>query len=83
MGWINAVIAPFLPRIQAWFDPSEDWFFVGGQSARYYKGLKYLMVRMRKAEAHIQTAPAHRPNPAVVPAPQAQPTAPAPLMPIN
>jgi hypothetical protein len=82
-GWINAVIAPFLPRIQAWFDPSEDWFFVGGQSARYYKGLKYLMVRVRKAEAQIQTAPAHPPKAAAFPAPQGRPTAPVPLMPID
>jgi hypothetical protein len=61
-GWINVVIAPFLPHLQAWFDPAEDWFFVGGQSARYYKGLKYLMVRVHKAEAEIKPAPAKAPN---------------------
>ncbi len=82
-GWINVVIAPFLPRIQAWFDPSEDWFFVGGESARYYKGLKYLMVRVHKTEAQIQTAPAHPPDAAAVPAPQSRPTPQVPLMPIN
>jgi hypothetical protein len=81
-GWINVVIEPFLPRFQAWFDPAENWFFVGGESARYYKGLKYLMVRVRKAEAQMQTAPAHPPK-AAVPTPQARPTSQVPLMPIE
>lgn len=73
-GWINIVIAPFLPRIQAWFDPADGWFFVGGESARYYKGLKYLMVRARKTEAQIRAAPPPAPDATVAPLPQAQPT---------
>jgi hypothetical protein len=70
-GWIDAVISPFLPRIQAWFDQREGWFFVGGESARYYKGLKYLMVRERKTEAEIKAAPL--PEPTVTPTAEAQP----------
>ncbi len=53
-GWIDVVIAPFLPRIQAWFDPLEGWFFVGGESARYYKGLKYMMVRAHESQPELK-----------------------------
>jgi hypothetical protein len=56
-GWINVLIAPFLPEIRAWFDPGDGYFFVGGQSARYYKGRKYLMVRTRRANAPVKAAP--------------------------
>ncbi len=62
LGWINVVLAPFLPRIRAWFDPGDGWFFVGGESARYYKGLKYLMVRTRPANAQIKAAPKPAPE---------------------
>ncbi len=44
-GWLNLVIGPFLPEIRAWFDPNDDWVFVGGESARYYKGRKIMLVR--------------------------------------
>jgi len=56
-GWIDVVIAPFLPRIQAYFDPHEGWFFVGGESARYYKGLKYMMVRAHQSEPELKAPP--------------------------
>jgi len=69
-GWINVIIEPFLPRIHAWFDPSDDWFFVGCETARYYKGLKYMMVRVRPANAEIKAPP----DTTVGPQPQAQPT---------
>jgi hypothetical protein len=62
-GWINVVIAPFVPQIRAWFDPGDDGFFVGGEAARYYKGLKYLMVRTRPADAQIKAAPAANSSP--------------------
>jgi hypothetical protein len=71
-GWINVVIAPFLPEIRAWFDPGDDAFFVGGQTARYYKGPKYLMVRVRPNNAEIKAA--HPPDAEFRAVPQAQPT---------
>ncbi|HEX4211123.1 MAG TPA: hypothetical protein VHY56_12055, partial [Candidatus Binataceae bacterium] len=43
-GWLNVIIAPFLPAVRAWFDPSRSWYLVGVQSARYYRGPKILMV---------------------------------------
>jgi hypothetical protein len=55
-GWINLVIAPFLPQIRAWFDPAEDAFFVGGETARYYKGPKYMLVRVRPTNAELKAA---------------------------
>ena len=71
-GWINIVIAPFLPEIRAWFDPGDDAFFVGGRTARYYKGLKYLMVRVRPDNAEIKAA--HHSGAEFRAAPQAQPS---------
>lgn len=65
-GWINAIIAPFLPSVAAWFDPSRQWYLVGVASARYYKGPKILMVgdtlRTRQASgasASLNPAPDH------------------------
>jgi hypothetical protein len=73
-GWINVVIAPFLPQIRAWFDPSDNWSFVGGETTRYYKGLKYMMVRVRPTNAELKAALPSAPRPTVTPVPQAQPT---------
>ena len=68
-GWINVVIAPFLPQIRAWFDPGDGWFFVGCEAARYYKGLKYMMVRVRPANAEIKAAPKLAPEANSLPSP--------------
>jgi hypothetical protein len=73
-GWINIVIAPFLPQIRAWFDPRDDAFFVGGETARYYKGLKYMMVRVRPTNAEIKAGHTSAPDSTEAPVPQAQPT---------
>jgi hypothetical protein len=43
-GWINAIIAPFLPSVAAWFEPSRQWYLAGVESARYYRGPKILLV---------------------------------------
>ncbi len=48
-GWINILIAPFVPKLHAWFDPHDDWTFVGSESARYYKGPPIMLVKMRDA----------------------------------
>jgi hypothetical protein len=44
-GWLNILIAPFLPKIYAWFDPNNNWNYVGGLYDRYYKGPHILTVR--------------------------------------
>jgi hypothetical protein len=66
-GWLNLVIAPFLPEIRAWFDPADDWYFVGGSTSRYYKGIKFLMVRVHRKAAVITAAPAAEPSPPTQP----------------
>ena len=71
-GWLNVVIAPFLPQIHAWFDPDDDVNFVGCETARYYKGLNYMMVRVRPTNAELKARPAAAPS--KMPVPQAQPT---------
>jgi hypothetical protein len=39
-GWLSYVIAPFVPKMNAWFAPTSSGTirFVGGEYARYYKG---------------------------------------------
>ena len=35
---LNILIAPFLPRTEAWFDPQDNWKYVGGEFNRYFGG---------------------------------------------
>ncbi len=44
-GWINVIIAPFVPKLHAWFDPAKEWAFVGDEAARYYQGTKIMLVK--------------------------------------
>lgn len=44
-GWLNVLVAPFVPEIRPWFNPSADWDFVGGDFSRYYKGPQVVLVR--------------------------------------
>ena len=53
LGWLYVLIAPFIPKIYAWFDPADAFNYVGGRFDRYYKGRHVMMVR------------AHDPNPVV------------------
>jgi hypothetical protein len=46
LGALNFLIAPFLPRIDAWFNPSDDWNYVGGEFDRYFRGPHVLTVRV-------------------------------------
>jgi hypothetical protein len=54
-GFWTLVIQPFIPKLAAWFDPSQDMLLVGAQLQRYYKGTKIILVRKR--EASISKAP--------------------------
>ena len=49
-GFWTIVIAPFVPKLAAWFDPSSGMLLVGAQLERYYKGAKIILVRKREAE---------------------------------
>jgi hypothetical protein len=80
-GWLNFVVAPFVPKIHAWFDPSGAWQFIGGEFTRYYKGPQIILARVptipgaasdptpregRPAQQAAESAP--------IPAPQASPS---------
>jgi hypothetical protein len=35
---LNLVLSPFLPKTAAWFDPHDNWKYVGGEFNRYFGG---------------------------------------------
>jgi hypothetical protein len=45
LGWWGVVVAPFLPELRAWFDPSDNWALAGGQFSRYFRGPRVILVR--------------------------------------
>ena len=49
-GLLNLVIAPFVPKLHAWFDPNERLAFIGDEAARYYKGDPIMLVKKHGAE---------------------------------
>jgi hypothetical protein len=55
-GWLNFVVALFVPEIRAWFSPSDDWRFVGGNFTRFYKGPEILLALVAKT-GHYETSP--------------------------
>lgn len=48
-GFWTVLIKPFIPKLAAWFDPSQNMLLVGAQLQRYYKGTKIILVRKREA----------------------------------
>ena len=54
-GWLNVIVAPFVPKLHAWFAPGEQWNFVGGDMARYYRGPNITLV---KSADNSKVAPA-------------------------
>jgi hypothetical protein len=47
-GWLNVIVASFVPRLHAWFDPNDGLSFVGDEAARYYKGPPIMLVKTRE-----------------------------------
>lgn len=45
LGWLDAVLSPFLPQLRAWFDPSNNWTLAGGEFSRYFRGPRVMLVR--------------------------------------
>jgi hypothetical protein len=62
LGWLNILVAPFIPKISAWFDPADAFNYVGGQFDRYYKGRHVLMVRAHDANPVAQQTAAPPPT---------------------
>jgi hypothetical protein len=57
-GWLNVVVAPFIPKVFAWFDPANSFNYVGGQFDRYFKGRHVLMVRTHDPNPVAQSSAA-------------------------
>jgi hypothetical protein len=60
-GWLNYVIAPFLPEMHAWFSPAPDFPLVGGQFSRFYKGPEIIIARDHAAAADRSAKNADKP----------------------
>jgi hypothetical protein len=50
LGALNLFLAPFLPTMDAWFDPNDNWNYVGGEFDRYFRGPHVLTVRVPPAD---------------------------------
>lgn len=50
LGALNLLIATFLPKIDAWFNPNDNWNYVGGEFDRYFRGPHVLTVRVPPAD---------------------------------
>lgn len=50
-GWLNVIIAAFVPKLHAWFDPNDGWAFLGDQAARFYKGPPIMLVKSQSNQA--------------------------------
>ena len=50
LGALNWLIAPFIPTMDAWFNPSDNWNYVGGEFDRYFRGPHVLTVRVPPAD---------------------------------
>jgi hypothetical protein len=48
-GWLDFLIGPFVPKMDAWFEPARPWGYVGGKAGRYYKGPEIILVRAHGA----------------------------------
>jgi hypothetical protein len=44
-GLLNFVVAAFVPKLHAWFDPNDGLAFIGDEAARYYKGDPIMLVK--------------------------------------
>ncbi len=55
-GWLDYLIAPFVPEMHAWFSPSDDFHFVGAKFARFYKGPEVILTR-RATDQHADNGP--------------------------
>jgi hypothetical protein len=49
-GLLNFVIAAFVPKLHAWFDPNDELAFIGDEAARFYKGPPIMLVKKHGAE---------------------------------
>ena len=53
LGWLNVIVAPFVPKLYGWFDPTDAFNYAGGEFDRYYKGRHVVMVRTHPSDAAL------------------------------
>jgi hypothetical protein len=49
LGPLTFLLAPFMPTMDAWFNPNDHWNYVGGEFDRYFRGPHVLTVRVSPA----------------------------------
>ncbi|HXN85316.1 MAG TPA: hypothetical protein VN867_04550 [Candidatus Binataceae bacterium] len=49
LGWLSAIAGPFIPKAYGWFDPGDDFNYVGGLFDRFYRRRHLLMVKTPSA----------------------------------
>ena len=50
LGALNLLLAPFMPTMDAWFNPNDNWNYVGGEFDRYFRGPHVLTLRVPPAD---------------------------------
>jgi hypothetical protein len=63
-GWFDVFLKPFVPETQFWFDPRQNFGFMGGMLSRYYRGPEVMLVRI---PAPLAAPPLHAATPAAMP----------------
>ncbi len=61
LGWLGALAAPFIPKAYGWFDPDDNFNYVGGLFDRFYRRRHLMMVRTRRVSDVVQNQPSSRP----------------------
>ena len=49
LGALSYILAPFMPTMDAWFNPNDNWNYVGGEFDRYFRGPHVVTVRVSPA----------------------------------
>ncbi len=60
-GWLGAIAGPFIPKAYGWFDPADDFNYVGGLFDRFYRRRHLMMVRTPPGPGAPQSSRSSRP----------------------
>jgi len=55
-GWLGAIAEPFIPKAYGWFDPADDFNYVGGLFDRFYRRRHLMMVRTPPSPGAAQSS---------------------------
>lgn len=53
-GWLDTLASPFVPQSRGWFDPADDFNYVGGVFDRFYTHHHLMMVRSRSSPGVVK-----------------------------